>query len=67
MQVALRGESMQAAADAADSGMVSVIGLDADTVASICAAANERVGGANAVQVCCLCFPLPGRSCALLC
>ena len=30
--VKLRGESMQAAADAKPSGMVSVIGLDADKV-----------------------------------
>ena len=30
--VQLRGESMQAASDAAPSGMVSVIGLDADKV-----------------------------------
>ena len=28
----LRGESMQAAADAKASGMVSVIGIDSDTV-----------------------------------
>lgn len=48
--VKLRGESMQAAADAADSGMVSVIGLDSDKVKEICAAANERVGS-DAIQV----------------
>jgi [acyl-carrier-protein] S-malonyltransferase len=41
---------MQAAADAAESGMVSVIGLDSDTVAKICAAANEKIGS-NAVQI----------------
>ena len=32
--VDLRGKSMQQAADAQPSGMVSVIGLDADTVSS---------------------------------
>ncbi len=37
--VQLRGESMQAAADAAPSAMVSVIGLDADKV---------RISAANA-------------------
>ena len=36
---------MQEAADAAESGMVSVIGLDSDTVAKLCDAANEQVGG----------------------
>lgn len=41
---------MQAAADAADSGMVSVIGLDSDKVKEVCAAANERVGS-DAIQV----------------
>lgn len=34
--VQLRGESMQAAADAQPSGMVSVIGLDADQVQLLC-------------------------------
>ncbi len=34
--VKLRGESMQAAADAKASGMVSVIGLDSDKVAELC-------------------------------
>eukprot|EP00798_Chlamydomonas_sp_ICE-L_P016179 gene16179-22339_t len=34
--VKLRGESMQAAADAQPSGMVSVIGLDSDKVAELC-------------------------------
>lgn len=49
--VQLRGESMQAAADAAESGMVSVIGLDSDKVASICDAANKRVGDSTGVQL----------------
>ncbi len=31
-----RGEAMQAAADACDSGMVSVLGLDAEKVAAVC-------------------------------
>ncbi|KAF8070879.1 hypothetical protein HT031_000960 [Scenedesmus sp. PABB004] len=41
--VKLRGESMQAAADAAKSGMVSVIGLDKDKVAALCEAATQEV------------------------
>ena len=39
-----RGEAMQAAADASDSGMASVIGLDSDKVAEICKAAAEATG-----------------------
>ena len=39
-----RGEAMQAASDAAASGMVSVIGLDSDKVADLCAAAAEETG-----------------------
>lgn len=39
-----RGEAMQAAADAVDSGMVSVIGLGKDTVEELCAAASEKAG-----------------------
>ena len=39
-----RGEAMQAAADAVDSGMVSVIGLDKETVGEICAVASEKSG-----------------------
>lgn len=50
VQVKLRGESMQAAADAADSSMVSVIGLDSEKVQEICDAVNERVG-AGSVQI----------------
>jgi hypothetical protein len=50
MQVKIRGESMQAAADAAESGMVSIIGLDSDKVQDICTAANEKLGS-QAVQV----------------
>lgn len=49
--VKLRGESMQAAADAAPSGMVSVIGLDADKVRELCEAANKEVGPNEGVQV----------------
>jgi [acyl-carrier-protein] S-malonyltransferase len=44
--VKLRGESMQAAADAVRSGMVSVIGLDKEKVAALCEAATEEVRGA---------------------
>merc|ERR1711966_138822 len=39
-----RGEAMQAASDAVDSGMVSVIGLSADKVKELCAAASEKSG-----------------------
>ena len=39
-----RGEAMQAASDAVDSGMVSVIGLGKDKVAELCAAASEKSG-----------------------
>lgn len=43
--VKLRGESMQAAADAAKSGMVSVIGLNKEKVAELCEAATKEVCG----------------------
>lgn len=49
--VKLRGESMQAAADAAPSGMVSVIGLSSDKVAELCEAANKEVGTNEGVQI----------------
>merc|ERR1719253_1892823 len=39
-----RGEAMQAASDAVDSGMVSVIGLDKEKVAELCEAASEKRG-----------------------
>jgi len=39
-----RGEAMQAASEAATSGMVSVIGLDSDKVGDLCAAASEASG-----------------------
>ena len=39
-----RGEAMQAASDAAASGMVSVIGLDKEKVGELCAAASEAAG-----------------------
>jgi len=39
-----RGEAMQAASDAADSGMASVIGLDSEKVGALCAAASEQSG-----------------------
>ena len=43
--VKLRGESMQAAADATPSGMASVIGLSAEKVDEVCKAASEQTGG----------------------
>jgi [acyl-carrier-protein] S-malonyltransferase len=39
-----RGEAMQAASDAVDSGMVSVIGLDSEKVKELCAMASEKSG-----------------------
>merc|ERR1719405_19447 len=39
-----RGEAMQAAAEAAQSGMVSVIGLDKEKVAELCKAASDATG-----------------------
>ena len=39
-----RGEAMQAASEAASSGMVSVIGLKADKVEELCKAAAEQSG-----------------------
>jgi len=39
-----RGEAMQAASDAIDTGMVSVIGLSKDKVVDLCAAASEKAG-----------------------
>ena len=39
-----RGEAMQAAADATDSGMVSVIGLGKDKVGELCDMASEKSG-----------------------
>lgn len=49
--VKLRGESMQAAADAAPSGMTSVIGLDSEKVAALCARAMEEAGEGNDVRI----------------
>jgi len=39
-----RGEAMQAASDAVDTGMVSVIGLDSSKVKEVCEAASEKSG-----------------------
>ena len=39
-----RGEAMQAASEASSSGMASVIGLDKEKVAELCAAAAEATG-----------------------
>eukprot|EP00245_Coleochaete_scutata_P005974 TRINITY_DN20025_c0_g1_i1.p1 TRINITY_DN20025_c0_g1~~TRINITY_DN20025_c0_g1_i1.p1 ORF type:complete len:413 (+),score=64.66 TRINITY_DN20025_c0_g1_i1:107-1345(+) len=49
--VKVRGQSMQAAADAAPSGMVSVIGLDSEKVAELCKAASEEAGEGQGVQI----------------
>lgn len=49
--VKLRGESMQAAADAKPSGMVSVIGLDAAKTAELCEAATAEVGAEKGVRI----------------
>eukprot|EP00803_Ostreobium_quekettii_P007539 evm.model.scf_110EXC.7 EVM.evm.TU.scf_110EXC.7 scf_110EXC:131757-139228(+) len=49
--VKLRGEAMQAAADAEPSAMVSVIGLDAQKVTELCEAAGQDVGKENQVQI----------------
>lgn len=40
----VRGKAMQAASDAADTGMVSVIGLDKEKVADLCTMASEKSG-----------------------
>jgi [acyl-carrier-protein] S-malonyltransferase len=39
-----RGEAMQAASDAVETGMVSVIGLDKEKVTELCQAATEKSG-----------------------
>lgn len=39
-----RGEAMQAASDAVETGMVSVIGLDKEKVGELCASASEKSG-----------------------
>jgi len=44
-----RGEAMQAASDAVESGMVSVIGLDKEKVKELCEAASEKSG--ESVQI----------------
>lgn len=49
--VKLRGESMQAAADAQPSGMVSVIGLSADKVAELCEAASAEAPQGQGVRI----------------
>ncbi|XP_062215902.1 uncharacterized protein LOC133916300 [Phragmites australis] len=49
--VKLRGEAMQDASDAANSAMVSVIGLDLEKVQQLCDAANEEVDEKERVQI----------------
>jgi [acyl-carrier-protein] S-malonyltransferase len=47
-----RGEAMQAASDAVDTGMVCIMGLDKETVAEICKVATERCGeGGGKIQI----------------
>ncbi|KAJ7521190.1 hypothetical protein O6H91_19G042100 [Diphasiastrum complanatum] len=49
--VKLRGEAMQAAADATPSAMTSVIGLNADKVQELCDVANQEVSEEERVQI----------------
>ncbi|KAK9865887.1 hypothetical protein WJX84_000975 [Apatococcus fuscideae] len=49
--VDLRGKSMQQAADAQPSAMVSVIGLDADKTAELCEKASHEVGKGEGVRI----------------
>lgn len=49
--VKLRGEAMQDASDAANSAMVSVIGLDSEKVQELCDAANDEVDENDRVQI----------------
>lgn len=53
--VKARGEAMQAAADAQPSGMVSVIGLDAEKCNALCAEATEKAGEGSVVVANYLC------------
>lgn len=46
-----RGEAMQAASDAAPSGMASIIGLDAGKVGELCEAASAAVGKGEGVRI----------------
>lgn len=49
--VQLRGEAMQAASDAQPSGMVSIIGLDAEKVKELCEKASASVESGQGVQI----------------
>ena len=49
--VALRGASMQEAADAKPSGMASIIGLASEQVAELCEAATKEAGAENGVRI----------------
>ncbi|KAK8696039.1 hypothetical protein V6N13_001178 [Hibiscus sabdariffa] len=49
--VQLRGEALQEATDAAKGAMVSIIGLDSETVQQLCDAANQEVDAADKVQI----------------
>ncbi|KAJ1460554.1 acyl transferase/acyl hydrolase/lysophospholipase [Pelagophyceae sp. CCMP2097] len=67
----LRGKAMQAAADAVDTGMVSVIGLDSMNVAALCLEASARSGGKIEIAnyLCNGNYAVSGdkAACALLC
>lgn len=49
--VALRGASMQAAADATPSAMASIIGLASEQVAELCEAATKEAGAQHGVRI----------------
>ncbi len=49
--VKVRGEAMQAASDAAAGAMLSVVGLNREKVAELCAQANAEVGREGAVRL----------------
>nr|QKY14966.1 malonyl coenzyme a acyl carrier protein transacylase (FABD) [Polytomella parva] len=49
--VKIRGESMQAAANATPSGMVSIVGLDSSKVQKLCEAACAEVNDPDAIKI----------------
>ena len=55
----------QDAADAAQSAMVSIIGLDSEKVQKLCDAANEEVDEANKVQIANFLCPVSLYTCHL--
>ena len=60
--VKLRGESMQAAADATPSSMASIIGLNSDKVGELCKMASEAAGDGNTVTIANYLCPVGSRS-----